>query len=400
MGSPALAIPREDVRGTTLTNPPRVYIVDDQRAPRVAASCTLKVSKCDVETFGSAADLLESIQSGEVPDLILADIRMPGIDGFGLCRELRTNPRTNHLPIILMSGVPIPEVRVEGFEAGANDFIQKPFFPEELQARVRVLLDSKHAHDRLTRRNQSLEVLVDQRTKELEIANRHLHDRFTALQQANQNLENLQGEIERVNIGLVTALEKANLLNDEDTGLHILRVCLYSEQLAEGIGMDPEFCRRIRLYASLHDVGKVGIPDAVLKKPGKFTPEEFEQMKTHTEIGYEILRTAGIDVVAQNVARHHHERWDGKGYPMGLSAEDIPIEARIVALADVWDALTQKRCYKEAFPEEKALEILRSERGKHFDPMLVDCLERLLPEFRAIQEENSESPPSPTPAVD
>jgi len=386
-----------DVRRPSSSDPAWVYIVDDQRAPRVAASATLHAEDCSVRTFQSADALLADVAAGEVPDLILTDIRMPGLDGFDLCRELRANARTTSVPIILMSGVPIPDVRVEGFDAGANDFIQKPFFPEELQARVRMHLQAKRTHDQLARRTASLEELVDQRTKELEIANRHLHDRFTALQQANHRLESLQGELERVNIGLVTALEKANLLNDEDTGQHILRVCLYSEQLAAGIGMDAEFCRRIRLYASLHDVGKVGIPDAVLKKPGKFTPDEFEQMKSHTEIGYEILRTAGIDVIAQNVARHHHERWDGRGYPMGLAADEIPLEARIVALADVWDALTQKRCYKEAFPEERALEILRQERGKHFDPMLVDCLERLLPEFRAIQDANSE-PRTPTPA--
>ena len=390
MRSSSIAILSGDARRHTTTDQPRVYIVDDQRAPRVAASSTLKVAQCIVRTFESGDELLEGIEEDELPDLILADIRMPGIDGFGLCRELKNLARTAHVPIILMSGTPVPEVRVEGFEAGADDFIQKPFFPDELQARVRTLLNAKKAREQLSHRNRSLEVLVDQRTRELEIANRHLHDRFTALQQANHRLESLQEELERVNIGLVTALEKANLLNDEDTGLHILRVCLYSEQLAEGIGMDEEFCRRIRLYASLHDVGKVGIADAILKKPGKFTPEEYEEMKSHTEIGYEILRTAGLDVIAQNVARHHHERWDGAGYPMGLAADQIPIEARIVALADVWDALTQKRCYKEAFPEQKALEILREERGKHFDPMLVDCLERMLPLFRTIQEENSD----------
>lgn len=193
-------------------------------------------------------------------------------------------------------------------------------------------------------------------------------------------------ELERLTVGLVGALEQANLLNDEDTGNHIRRVCHFSAMLAEGAGLPPLMSDKIFRYASLHDVGKVGIPDSILKKRGKLTRDEFEVMKRHTVIGYELLAASGVDDVAKNIAIGHHERWDGTGYPRRLAGAQIPVEARIVALADVYDALTSERCYKRAFPRERAVAILRDEAGTHFDPELVRLFLARMPEVIEIQD--------------
>ncbi len=171
---------------------------------------------------------------------------------------------------------------------------------------------------------------------------------------------------------MVTALETANLANDDDTGKHVMRVGEYAQLLAEEYGCDNDYCRRIRLYAPLHDVGKVSIPDYILKKPGKYTPEEFERMKEHVAIGGKMLSYKGIDPMAHNIALYHHEKWDGSGYLGKLSGEKIPLEARITGLADVYDALTKKRVYKPAFTENETDEIIQINKGSHFDPKLVD----------------------------
>ena len=203
------------------------------------------------------------------------------------------------------------------------------------------------------------------------------------LRQENKVLENhkvyLQGlveektrKLEGITMALVNALENANYLNDTDTGNHIRKVSEYSALLARSHGCSRDFVRRIHLYASLHDVGKVGIPDALLKKQGRYTAEEFRRMQQHVAIGARMLTNDSIDVLARNVAQYHHERWDGSGYLQGLSGEQIPLEARIVAVADVYDALTTRRPYKEAYSEEEAIAMIQQEAGIHFDPRIVE----------------------------
>jgi len=187
---------------------------------------------------------------------------------------------------------------------------------------------------------------------------------------------------------LVETLENANTFNDEDTGAHIKRLNQYSELLAEELKMPNSFVNEIGLYASLHDVGKIGIPDNILKKPGKLTEEEFETMKNHVEIGYNLMKDLDISPVALNIVRYHHEKWNGLGYGKGLKEEEIPIEARIVALADVYDALRQERVYKKAFTHEKSVEIIRSESGKHFDPEIVKIFIKKHKNFERIFEGN------------
>ncbi len=199
-------------------------------------------------------------------------------------------------------------------------------------------------------------------------------------------------ELENTTLGVVAALEKANALNDSDTGNHIMRVCAYSELLAQGLELPGEVVHKIRRYASLHDVGKVGLPDEVLKKPGPLTKEEFEAMKGHTVMGYELLELARSDTIARNIALCHHEKFNGRGYPLGLSGRQIPLEARIVALADVFDALTTKRIYKNAYSMTMALQIIEEERGEHFDPRLVDLHLANAGQFQAILERYQDAP--------
>ena len=192
--------------------------------------------------------------------------------------------------------------------------------------------------------------------------------------------------IEKMTLGLVTVLEDANLANDDETGNHIRRVSEYSALVAKAYGTDRDFVKRIKLYASLHDVGKVGIADAILKKPGRYTPEEFEEMKQHVVIGHRMLDSAEIDPMARNISLYHHERWNGSGYVHGLQGEEIPLEARIVSLADVFDALTTKRVYKDAFPVSKAEQIIMEERGEQFDPRVVDAFFDQKADFIRIKE--------------
>ncbi|MCS5420606.1 MULTISPECIES: HD domain-containing phosphohydrolase [Psychrilyobacter] len=203
-----------------------------------------------------------------------------------------------------------------------------------------------------------------------------------------RKFKNTSMKLKKLTIGLVETLENANTFNDEDTGAHIKRLNKYSELLAEELKMPNYFVNEIGLYASLHDVGKIGIPDNILKKPGKLTEEEFETMKNHVEIGYNLMKDLDISPVALNIVRYHHEKWNGLGYGKGLKGEEIPIEARIVALADVYDALRQERVYKKAFTHEKSIEIIRSESGRHFDPEIVKIFIKKHKNFERIFEEN------------
>jgi len=364
----------------------RIYIADDEAPNLMLVERTLASLRFETRSFSNGAELISAVEEEGVPDLIITDVRMPVMNGFEVCHKIKQDPKTQHIPIVLVTGLNEMKDKVRGLEEGADDFIQKPFHPVELRARVLSLLRLKRMHDMLEDENARLEEQVRLRTLQLQEANERLLLRLEEIHTANEQLEEMKVNLQSVNLGLVTALEKANELNDTDTGNHIRRVCAYSEVLARGYGLPEEFCNRIRLYASLHDVGKVGIADSVLKKPGKFTPEEFEEMKRHTVLGYDLLKAAKADEIACNVALCHHEKFDGSGYPNGLRGESIPIEARVVALADVWDALTNRRCYKDAFPETRAMEIIKKDSGSHFDPQLVNCLFESLDEFRVIRD--------------
>ena len=282
------------------------------------------------------------------PDLMVTDLHMPRMHGSRLVALARELPSMAEAPIMVVTADAARASKVELLQLGADDFILKPVDREEFIARLRA-----HA-----RRCGMSSALVEAR-----------QERDDALAALRQRAD----ELERLMFGLVSALEKANSLNDEDTGNHIRRVSEFAAVLARAIGCTPEFTAMVRSYAGLHDVGKVGIPDAILKKPGKLTDEEFEEMKAHTLIGAELLRAAGLPQEAINIPLCHHERWDGTGYPRGLRGDQIPLEARIVAVADVYDALRSRRCYKPAFSFEKTADILREGAGRHMEPRLVEA---------------------------
>lgn len=333
----------------------RIMIVDDIPENRMLLASVLKAyTEHETVLAKSGEDVIEMLQNNsdfKLPDLILMDIMMQGLDGFETTKKLKEIDYVKNIPIIFLTALSDTKSIVDAYEAGGVDYVTKPFNRQELLARVNTHL--------------KLNSLVDQ----LSIKNKMLEDREVHL----VNLVNEKTKkIEGITLALVNALENANLLNDDDTGKHIKRVSKYSALLAKLYGCDNSFIKKIELYSPLHDVGKVGTPDNILKKPGKLTPEEFDKMKEHVFIGYKMLESEDIDLMAKNIARYHHEKWNGKGYLEGLSGEDIPLEARIVALADVYDALSTKRVYKDVFPYEKIEAIFKEEKGKHFEPKLIE----------------------------
>lgn len=245
-------------------------------------------------------------------------------------------------------------------------------------------------YEKLSRQMRKLVKISDKQQMQLNRLNEELNEKNSMLEDRELHLMNLVEEktrkIERITIALVNALEDANLLNDMDTGNHIKRVSRYSSILATHYGCDREFVKRIELYASLHDIGKVGIPDNVLKKKGRFTPDEFDIMKQHVVIGHKMLDNEDLDQMAKNIVLFHHEKWDGSGYVNGLQGVAIPLEARIVSLADVYDALISKRSYKPAFSDNEADTIIKSGAGNHFDPELVDVFFANRDELREVRE--------------
>jgi putative two-component system response regulator len=339
-------------------------MVDDEQHNLLLLQHSLKSYGYELRAFQNGKELLDTVQREGAPDLVLSDVMMPQVTGYEVCRALKSDEATANIPIVLITGLNDIRDKVKGLEAGADDFLHKPFHPLELRARVRSLLRIKFLNERLEEQNKLL------------------HDEKLHLESA---VRERTVELEDLTIGLVAALEQANKLNDVDTGNHIKRVCLYSELLAEGVGLAADVCSKISRFASLHDVGKVGIPDSILKKPGKLTPEEWEEMKKHTIYGYDLLKEARADQIAQNIALCHHEKFDGAGYPYGLKGDTIPMEARIVALADVFDALTNKRCYKEAFSNDTAKELITDASGSHFDPEIVAIMFDRMEEIEHIQ---------------
>ena len=329
----------------------KILIVDDNNDNRrVLATVLSKNTNYNLTLASDGQSAVESTFS-ENPDLILLDIMMPDMDGYQVADRLKENKTTNDIPIIFITANADSVSVSRAFKAGGIDYITKPFNPEELLARVNAQVKMKQYHNELKYKNKLLE-----------------SRKLLLMEEVSEKTKN----IEDISSALITALENANILNDTDTGNHIKRVSEYAGFLAEKISDSSDFTKQIKLYTSLHDVGKVGISDDLLKKPGTFTPEEMEEMKQHVIFGAKMLTAQGIPVMAANIAKYHHEKWDGTGYIEGLKGRNIPLEARIVALADVYDALGTKRVYKDAFSEEKIDSIIKQEKSKHFDPEIVD----------------------------
>ena len=355
-----------------------VLVVDDTPDNLTLMSSLLKDDyKVKVANGGEKA--LKIAASDSPPDLILLDIMMPDMDGHEVCRRLKRDPKTMHIPIIFLTAKSEVEDERKGLELGAVDYITKPISPPIVMARVRNHLALKASADFLRDQNDFLETEVAKRTREV-----------TAIQD-------------------VTILAMASLAEtrDSDTGNHIRRTQFYIKLLAEKLRGHPRFAwfltdtniDMLFKSAPLHDIGKVGIPDRILLKPGRFEPEEFEIMKTHTTLGRDAIehaeRALGTNVdflaFAKTIALSHQEKWDGSGYPEGLSADDIPIAARLMAVADVYDALISRRVYKSGMSHEQAVQVMLEGRGSHFDPDLIDAFVDIQEEFRAVAQRYADS---------
>jgi putative two-component system response regulator len=350
-----------------------VLVVDDT-SENIALASSLLRERYRVRVANNGEKALRIAAEDHPPDLILLDVMMPVMDGYEVCRRLKANPATRDIPVIFLTARAEIDDERRGFELGAVDYITKPISPPIMQERVKTHLTLKASADFLRDKNAYLESEVVKRTREL-----------AAIQD-------------------VTILALASLAEtrDTDTGNHIRRTQHYVKALAQTLRSHPRFAshlddKTITLLfksAPLHDIGKVGIPDRILLKPGRLDEAEFEIMKTHTTLGRDAIahaeKSLGTDVaflgMAKQIALSHQEKWDGSGYPEGLSGDDIPICARLMALADVYDALISRRVYKLAMSHEQAAAIIEAGRAAHFDPDIVDAFVHIQQEFRAIAD--------------
>ncbi len=351
----------------------RILVVDDEATMRRLLEKLLRLEGYDVVLANSGEQALQEIFTRGA-DTVLLDMRMPGMSGLDVCREIRAHPRGVHTPIVFITAVNDRELRRKGMEAGADDFLSKPFDEVELLARIRNSVRVKLYYDGLEQQKEQLERAVGERTAELAAA-------VAQLTQIQHDLRASQEET-------IYRLSRAAEFRDDETGQHLQRMSWYCHLIGSKIGLDERTCELLRIASPMHDVGKLGIPDRILLKPGRLTPEELVVMKTHAEIGYRILAgsTAGPLKMAATIAHTHHEKWDGNGYPRGLRGEEIPLAGRIAAIADVFDALTSARPYKPAWTLEAALELMRANAGSHFDPELTAVFLASIDEVLAIRE--------------
>ena len=314
-----------------------ILCVDDEPANLTLLRETLK-DDYSLVFARSGTDSLRAVEKHQ-PSLILLDVQLPDIDGYTICRRLKAAPETKDIPVIFVTGQAREVDEQAGFDAGGVDYLTKPVRPAIVKARVRAHLSLVSA---------------------------------SRLEQAYRDAIYMLGE--------------AGHLNDSDTGMHIWRMAAYSRALAKAAGWGPERCTLIELAAAMHDTGKIGIPTPILTKPGTLDATEWAVMKTHARIGHEILSRSQAPVfqLAAEIALCHHEKWDGSGYPRGLAGADIPESARIIALADVFDALSMTRPYKQSWPLEHIIKLLEEGSGHHFEPRLVRLLMDILPEILEI----------------
>jgi len=330
-----------------VTNDPLILVVDD--APEVVRLVRKILANADLtrlESFTNPRDALEWLGS-TLPHVILLDIEMPEMDGLTFLRHVRNNPVTEMLPVVVMTSINMREVKLAALEAGATDFVHKPFDQLELVARVRNLSRLSTYQNMLRSSSDHLSELVNEYSKSLDESRREI----------------------------IARLVRAAEFRDNETGLHVVRMSQYAMLIARAMVLPDEEVATVLQASPMHDVGKIAIPDRVLLKPGKLDAEEWEIMKTHPAHGARILEghSSLLMQAAAEIALYHHERWDGSGYPHQLAREEIPLRARIVTVADIFDALTSERPYKEAWSAERALDHIRSISGSHLDPQVVDA---------------------------
>jgi putative two-component system response regulator len=344
----------------------RILVVDDAAANRMLLTDFITAMGHEVVTADNGKEALDLLEKHPV-DLVLLDIMMPVLDGYATLDRIKDNLRTIHLPVIVISGLDEIPSTVRCIERGAEDYLTKPFNPVLLRARIDACIERKRLHDRDAFYRTELEERVREQVRAI-------------------------SETQQATIFAMSSLAESR---DPETGEHLERMRAYVRVLAMRLAesprhasvIDARFIEDLFAAAPLHDIGKVGVPDMILMKPGKLTAAEFDIMKQHTIIGAKTLRAVdrqhpgnAFVMLGIEIAESHHEKWDGSGYPNGLAGEDIPLSGRIMAVADVYDALTTKRCYKEAFSHEKSRAIIAEGRGTHFDPDLVDAF---------MQEENA-----------
>lgn len=351
-------------------NAPRIMVIDDTTANLKLLDDLLRSRGYGVFTFPRGDMALKAAEQNP-PDLVLLDINMPEMNGYDVCIKLKNNIKLKDIPVIFITALNEPLEKVKAFTIGAVDYVNKPFQFEEVLARVAAHIKIRRMQVEMEDYNQRLQEQVQKQVK----------------------------EITDSQLATILALAKLAESRDDDTGDHLERVQSFAGILAEKLAetnaykskVTPEFTKNLYYACSLHDIGKVAIPDHVLLKPGKLCAEEFEIMKTHADLGARTLESVyekypNNDLIKMGIAiaRHHHERWDGTGYPDGLAGEDIPLSARIMSIADVYDALRSERCYKAPIPQDKVLEIIAEGRGSQFDPVLVDAFMEVEKAFNKI----------------
>lgn len=349
---------------------PKILVVDDENF-YIDVLVNLLQDEYQVSVAKNGQSGLKRVFSSTPPDLILLDVLMPGIDGYEVCRQLKSDPRSQNIPVIFLTVKSEVDDEIKGFDVGAVDYISKPMSPPIIKSRVKNHLILTEARRVLEDHTKHLEQQVKDRTQEIT----HTQD---------------------VAIYCMASLAETR---DNETGYHIRRTQHYVRLLSDFLKthtvyrsyLDEKTISLLFKSAPLHDIGKIGVPDSILMKPGKLNDDEWQQMKTHSQIGHDALFRAEQELgrssfleIAREIALTHHERWDGTGYPQGLKETEIPVSGRLMAIADVYDALISKRVYKEAYSHEQAVELIISEKGTHFDPDVVDAFEQLQDEFKRI----------------
>jgi len=325
-----------------------IYVVDDVPTNIEIVEAVFKNNPdIEIKKAENGSEFIDLMDQSGYPDLLLLDLMMPVMNGFDVLKELKNVREKNYFPIIVLSALTDKQSVIDALSMGADDYVTKPFFIEELKARVNNMLKLKERDEYL---NISLDVMESNLLEKLKM------------------LEHTQLEI-------IIRLGKASEFRDDETGRHIERISDYVSLIAGAMNINNEQTALMKYASPMHDVGKIGIPDNILLKPGRLTEDEFKIMKLHTIIGSKILSGTTLPLleIAREIALSHHERWDGNGYPQGLSKESIPISGRIICITDVFDALTSDRVYKSAWLIEKALDYIKEQSGKQFDPNVVDA---------------------------
>ena len=344
-------------------------------------SSMLRAQGYSVETARNGKEGIEKALSFQ-PDVTLLDIMMPEMDGYEVCARLKESEETNNIPVVLVTALDDRGSRLSGFKAGADEFLTKPVDRVELTLRLQNLLKVKEYGDFLRDYNKTLETMVHQRTLQLEKA-------YKEVEKAN----------ERIRSGYLDTIYRLTMAaeyRDEDTANHLKRISFYCQLISKELGMPESFIDTIFYASPMHDIGKIGIPDAILLKPDRLTSQEFELAKTHTTIGGKILHGSESEILlmAEKIALSHHERWNGTGYPEGLKEKDIPLEGRVVTLADQYDALRSRRPYKVGLSHAEAAGVITKGDGRtlpeNFDPAILDIFIRRQQDFGMIYEEHKD----------